>query len=147
MFTMASAAVKYLPLEEQFPHDAIGCCHEAKNISCFNAPIQKEDNAPQATIDLVIESVGLSNHFLHHTEPSEVRSNLSIRDEWARLYCYKELFNRTLCLYPIRIGNPLTILWKRGLPCLVNLFCCSKVKYDAPGPWVRWVCSKYCRYS
>ena len=74
MFTMASDAVKNLPMEEQFPPDAIGCCHEARNIPCFNVLIQKEDNAPQATIDLVIESVGLPNHLLNHTEPSEVAS-------------------------------------------------------------------------
>ena len=83
MFTKASATVKNLPLEEQFLPDAIGRCHKAWNIPCFNVLIQKEDNAPQATIDLVIESIGFPNHLLHHTEPSEVQGKLPIRDEWA----------------------------------------------------------------
>ena len=48
----------------------------------FQLLIQKEDNAPQATIDLVIESIGLPNHFLYHTEPSEVESKLPIRMSW-----------------------------------------------------------------
>ena len=97
VFTIASVAVKNLPLEEQFPPNAIGCCHEARNIPCFNVLIQNEDNPPQATIDLVIESVGLPDNFLHHTKLSEVQSKLLIRDEWARLFCYKELLSSTLC--------------------------------------------------
>ena len=96
MFTMVFATVKNLPFEEQFPPDAIGRCHEARNIPCFNVLIQKENNAPQASIDLVIESVGLLNHLLHHTEPSEVQSKLPIRDEWVPLYCYEELLISTL---------------------------------------------------
>ena len=72
MFTMASAAVKNLPLEEQFPPDVVGQCHEARNIRCFNVFIQKKDNESQATINLLIEGMGLSNHFPHHTELSEV---------------------------------------------------------------------------
>ena len=67
MFTMASATVKNFPLEEKFPPDAMGPCHEARNIWCFNVHIQKEDNAPQATIDLVTESIGLPNHLLQRT--------------------------------------------------------------------------------
>ena len=51
MFTTASAAIKNLPLEEQFPPDAIGRCHEARNIPCFNVLIQKEENSPQAIIN------------------------------------------------------------------------------------------------
>ena len=78
---MSSANVKNFPLEEQFPPDAIRLCHESRNIPCFNALIQKEDNAPHATIHLVTESVGLPNYLLHHTEPSEVQSKLPIRDE------------------------------------------------------------------
>ena len=70
MFTMASATVKKFPFEEQFSPDAVGRCHEARNIPCSNFLIQKEDNAPQATIDFGTESIGLSNHFLPHTEPS-----------------------------------------------------------------------------
>ena len=97
MFTMVSATVKNLPLKEQLSPDVVGCCHEARNILFFNVLIQKEDIAPQATTDLVIESVGLSNHFLHDTKPSEVQSKLSIRDEWAWLYCYTELLSSTLC--------------------------------------------------
>ena len=89
MSTMASVAVKNLPLDEQFPPDAIGRCHEARNIPCFNVLIQKEDNAP-------LESVKLPNHFFHLTEPSEVQSKLPIRDELAQLYCYKELLGSTL---------------------------------------------------
>ena len=85
MLTMASAAVRNLPLEKQFPPDAIERCHEARNIPCFNKLIQKEDNASQATIDLVIESVELPNHFLHHIKRSEIQSKLPISDEWARL--------------------------------------------------------------
>ena len=56
---MASAAVKKLLLEEQFPPDAVGRCQEAGNIPCFNVLIQKEDNAPQATVGLVTEGVRL----------------------------------------------------------------------------------------
>ena len=56
MFTMATTAIKSLPLEEQFPPDVVGSCHEARDISCFKTLIQKEDNAPQATIGLVITS-------------------------------------------------------------------------------------------
>ena len=74
---------KNVVLEQLFPPDAIGRCHEDRNIPCFNVLIQKEDNAPQATIDLVIETIGLSNHLLNHTEPSEVQSKLFIRDKWA----------------------------------------------------------------
>ena len=39
------------------------------------------------------------------------------------------------------------MLCKRGIPSVVNFLCCSRVKYQALGPWVRWVCSKYCRYT
>ena len=66
MFTVTSAAVKSLPLDEQFPANTVGLCHEARNIHCFDVLIQKEDNSSQATIDLVIESVGFPDHFLHH---------------------------------------------------------------------------------
>ena len=54
MFTMASVAVKNLPLEEQFSPDAIGRCHKARNIPCFNLLIQKEDNTSQVTIIIII---------------------------------------------------------------------------------------------
>ena len=64
MFTMGSTPVKNLPLEEKFPPDAVRRCHEARNIPCFNFFIQKEDNVHLATIDLLIESEGLPNHFL-----------------------------------------------------------------------------------
>ena len=147
MFTMASATFKSLLLEEKFPLDSIGRCHKAKNIPCFNVLIQEEDNAPKATVDLVIESLEFPNHFLHHTEPFGVQSKLSVRDEWAQLYCYKELLSSTLRSWHIRLGKPLKILCKRGIPSLVNFVCYSRVKYDAPEPWVRWVCSKYCHYS
>ena len=80
---MASAAVKNLPLEEQFPPDVVGQCHEARNICCFNVLIQKKDDESQATIDVLIEGMGLPNRFPHHTESSEVQSKLFIRDEWA----------------------------------------------------------------
>ena len=93
---MASSAVKKFSLEEQFFPEAVGRSQEARNIPCFNFLIQKEDNAPEVTISLVIESVGLPNHFLHRTELSEVQSRLPIRDEWARLYYYKELLGSTL---------------------------------------------------
>ena len=83
MLTMVSSAVKQFSLEEQVFPDAVGRSHEARNIPCFNFLSQKEDNAPEVTISLLIESVGLPNHFLHHIEPSEVQSRLPIRDEWA----------------------------------------------------------------
>ena len=70
----------------------------------------------------LIESVGLSNHFLHHTEPSKVRRKLPIKDEWARLHSYEELLSSTLCPLPIRVGNPLKILCKRRIPSFVNFF-------------------------
>ena len=41
----APAAVKNLPLEEQFHPDTIGRCYKARNIPCFNVLIQKEDCA------------------------------------------------------------------------------------------------------
>ena len=122
MFTMASATFKSLLLEEKFPLDSIGRCHKAKNIPWFNVLIQEEDNAPKATIDLVIESLEFPNHFLHHTEPFGVQSKLSVRDEWAQLYCYKELLSSTLRSWHIRLGKPLKILCKRGIPSLVILF-------------------------
>ena len=84
MFIMATAAAKSLPLE-QFPPDAISCCHETRNIPCFNVLTQKEDNVAQA-IDLVIESVALPNHVLHNTELSEVQSKHPIR-EMSDLHC------------------------------------------------------------
>ena len=93
---MASTTVKNLPLEEQVPPDAVGCFHESRNIPCFSVLIQREDNMPQTTTDLVIGSVGLPCYFLHHAEPSEVQSKLLIRDEWARLHCYKELLSITV---------------------------------------------------
>ena len=133
-------------MEEQFSLDPVGRFHEARNIPCFNVLIRKKDNAPQATIDLVTKSARLPNHFLHHTETSEIQSKLPIKDQWALLYCYKELLSSTLCPYPIGVGNPLIILYKRGIPSFVSLFCCSRVKYHAPGPWVRWVYSEYCCY-
>ena len=40
MFTKASAAVKCLPLEKQFPPDAVGRFHEVRNIACFNIVIR-----------------------------------------------------------------------------------------------------------
>ena len=83
IFTVASATVKDLPLELHFPPGVVGRCHGVRNISCFNVLIQKEDNVPQATIDLVLQSVGLPNDLLHQTEPSEVQRKLPIRDEWA----------------------------------------------------------------
>ena len=83
VFTMTSAGVKNPPLEEQFPPNVVRRCHKARDIPRFNVFIRKDDNALQATIDLVIESVGLPNYFLHHTEPSEVKSKLPIRNEWA----------------------------------------------------------------
>ena len=72
MLTMASSAVKKVSLGKQVFPDAVGRSYEARNIPCFNFLSQKEDNAPEVTISLVIESVGLPNHFLHHSEPSEV---------------------------------------------------------------------------
>ena len=51
---MASTVVKNLPLEVQSPPDAVGSCHIARNIPCFNVLIQKEDNVPQAAVNLVI---------------------------------------------------------------------------------------------
>ena len=72
MLTMASSAVEKVSLGKQVFPDAVGRSHEARNIPCFNFLSQKEDNAPEVTISLVIESVGLPNHFLHHSEPSEV---------------------------------------------------------------------------
>lgn len=81
MFTMAYAAVKKLPLEEQFPPDTVERCHETRDIPCFNDLSHKDNNAPQVTIDLVIERVGLPNHILQHTEPSEVQYKLPIWDE------------------------------------------------------------------
>ena len=98
IFTMASAAVRNLPLKKQFLRDGVGHCHEARNIPCFNVLIQKEDNVPQANIDLMTESMRLPNHFLHDPEPSKVQSKFPIRDEWAPLYCYKELLSSKLCL-------------------------------------------------
>ena len=77
MFTMA--AVKNLHLKEQFSLDAVGRCHEANNFHCFNVFIQKNDNLPQATIDLVIESMGWPIRFLHHTELSEAQCSPSER--------------------------------------------------------------------
>ena len=96
MFAMVSGTGKNLPLEKQLSPDDVRYCHEARNIFFFNLLIQKEHNASQATTDLVIESIRLSNHFLHDKKPSEVQSKLSIRDEWARLYCFKELLSSTL---------------------------------------------------
>ena len=82
MFTMV--AVKNLHLKEQFSLDAVGRCHEANNFHCFNVFIQKNDNLPQATIDLVIESMGWPIRFLHHTEMSEAQCSPS---EMSGLYC------------------------------------------------------------
>ena len=56
MFTMATTAIENLPLEEQLPPDVVGSYHEARDIPCFKILVQKEDNAPQATIGLVIKS-------------------------------------------------------------------------------------------
>ena len=53
--------------------------------------------APRVTIDLVIESVELPNHFFHNTEPSEIQSKFLMRDEWTRFYYFKELLSSTLC--------------------------------------------------
>ena len=41
----APAAVKSIPLEEQFHHDTIWRCYKARNIPCFNVLVQKEDCA------------------------------------------------------------------------------------------------------
>ena len=46
MFTMAYAAVKKLPLEEQFPPDTVEHCHETRDIPCFNDLSHKDNNAP-----------------------------------------------------------------------------------------------------
>ena len=56
MFTLASTAIKNLPMEEQFSPDAIRHCHEARNIPCFNVLIEKGDMMPQVAINLVTES-------------------------------------------------------------------------------------------
>ena len=85
IFTMSSVAVKNLPSEKQLPPDAIEHFHEARNIPCLKVLIQKKDNVPQPTIRLVIETVGLANHFLYQTGPSEVQSKLPIRTGWAQL--------------------------------------------------------------
>ena len=85
MFTMASVAVKNLPLEEQLPPDAIEHFHEARNIPCLKVLIQKKDNVPQPTISLVTETVGLANHFIYQNGPSEVQSKLHIGAGWAQL--------------------------------------------------------------
>lgn len=81
MFAMASTVVKNLPWDNQFPDDAIGYYHEAMNTPCLKILIWKENTATQTTINLVIESVILPNHFPHHTKPSEVQSKFPIKDE------------------------------------------------------------------
>ena len=119
MFTMASETIKNLPLEEQFPPHATGRYHKARNIlPCFNVLIESEDNVPQVTIDLVIESVGLPNHLLHHTEPSEVQIQIPIRDEWVWLYCYKDPLQTQhpqICKFVLsqqsQISHPMTMFF------------------------------------
>lgn len=100
MFTMASSAVKNLPLEEQFPPDAVRHCHEARNIPCFNVLIQKDNNPPQATIDMVIENVGLANHFLnpqyHLKYKASSSSGMSGLDCTVTKSCLEAPFARSL---------------------------------------------------
>ena len=91
IFPMASARVKNLPLEEQFPPDATGHCHESRNMPCFHVLIQKQDNAPQATINLVIESLGLCNHHTEHrtfsTTPNRLKYKASSPSGMSGLDC------------------------------------------------------------
>ena len=54
MFTMASASVKKFLLKNNF-------------LLMLSEIIMKENNAPQAFIDLVIERVGLGKDVIHHT--------------------------------------------------------------------------------
>lgn len=127
MFTMASSAVENLPLEEQLPLGTVGHFHEARNTPCFIVLIRKEYNVPHFAIDKMIENVGLLNHLFHYTKPSGLQNKLPIRDELFQLYCYK-LYRSTLCLYPLRVGNSLkTILFKCGIPSLINLFCVVQI--------------------
>ena len=152
-FALLKVAAPHLPVQMYSLHGRYvyyGICHSKKSslgrivsfwchrtLTWSHVLIQKKNNVPQATINLVIKSVELS----------EVQSKFPIRDEWVWLHCYKELLSSTFCSYPICVGKPLKILCKRCIPSLVNLFSCSRVKHHNPGPWFRWVCREYYCYS